>query len=84
MTVNGMVRPRSYLTSRMLAEAPRKAYRTREEAKADVFDYIERFYKAKRRHSTIGFEPHGVRTAGRISLSGRHPNRVQAMAGRCR
>jgi putative transposase len=24
-------------------------------AKADVFDYIERFYNAKRRHSTIGY-----------------------------
>jgi putative transposase len=29
-----------------------KKYRTREEATADVFDYIERFYNAKRRHST--------------------------------
>ena len=26
----------------------------RDEAKADGFDYIERFYNAKRRHSTIG------------------------------
>ena len=33
----------------------RKTYRTRDEAKADVFDYIERFYNAKRRHSTIGY-----------------------------
>jgi len=24
-------------------------------AKADVFDYIERFYNVKRRHSTIGY-----------------------------
>jgi putative transposase len=24
-------------------------------AKADVFDYIERFYNPKRRHSTIGY-----------------------------
>ena len=27
----------------------------RDEAKADGFDYIERFYNAKRRHSTIGY-----------------------------
>ena len=27
----------------------------RDEARADVFDYIERFYNAKRRHSTIGY-----------------------------
>lgn len=32
-----------------------KVYRTRAEAKADVFDYIERFYNSKRRHSTIGY-----------------------------
>ena len=32
-----------------------KLYRTRGEAKADVFDYIERFYNPKRRHSTIGY-----------------------------
>ena len=31
----------------------RKTYRTRGHAKADVFDYIERFYNVKRRHSTI-------------------------------
>ena len=30
-------------------------YRTRDEARADVFDYIERFYNAVRRHSTIGY-----------------------------
>jgi putative transposase len=29
-------------------------YRTRDEARADVFDYIERFYNPKRRHSTLG------------------------------
>jgi putative transposase len=33
----------------------RKTYRTRDEARADVFDYIGRFYNQKRRHSTIGF-----------------------------
>lgn len=32
----------------------RQVYRTRDEARADVFDYIERFYNAVRRHSTIG------------------------------
>jgi len=28
--------------------------RTRSKARADVFDYIERFYNATRRHATIG------------------------------
>ncbi|MBB4003171.1 transposase InsO family protein [Aurantimonas endophytica] len=32
----------------------RKTYRTRDQAKADVFDYIERFYNPTRRHSTLG------------------------------
>jgi putative transposase len=29
-------------------------YRTRDAARADVFNYIERFYNTIRRHSTIG------------------------------
>jgi len=37
------------------ADLARKLYRTRDEARADVFDYIERFYNPKRRHSTIGY-----------------------------
>jgi putative transposase len=35
--------------------AARKTYRTRDQAKTNVFDYIERFYNAQRRHSTIGY-----------------------------
>jgi putative transposase len=31
-----------------------RSYRTRFDARADVFDHIERFYSAVRRHSTIG------------------------------
>jgi putative transposase len=31
-----------------------KTYRTRDQARADVFDHIERFYNARRRHSTLG------------------------------
>ena len=30
-------------------------YWTREEAKADITDYIERFYNRKRRHSYLGY-----------------------------
>jgi putative transposase len=33
----------------------RQTYATREEAKADVFDYIERFYNRWRRHATLGY-----------------------------
>ena len=32
----------------------RKTYRTRDKAKADVFDLIECFYNPKQRHSTLG------------------------------
>ena len=32
-----------------------KIYRTRDAARADVFDYIERFYNRRRRHSTLGY-----------------------------
>jgi len=32
----------------------RRRYRSRDEARAEVFDYIERFYNPVRRHSTIG------------------------------
>ena len=41
--------------SRMKDErVSRRRYRTRDEARADIFDYIERFYNPKRRHSTLG------------------------------
>ncbi|MEI7713963.1 MAG: IS3 family transposase, partial [Rhodospirillales bacterium] len=30
-------------------------HRTRDDARADVFDYVERFYNPTRRHSTIGY-----------------------------
>jgi putative transposase len=45
----------SFFSSLKTERTARKMYRTRDEAKADVFDYIERFYNPKRRHSTIGY-----------------------------
>ncbi len=32
----------------------RSRYRTRDEARADIFDYIERFYNPRRQYSTLG------------------------------
>jgi putative transposase len=32
----------------------RRTYRTRDEARADIFDYIERFYNRHRRHGYVG------------------------------
>ena len=45
----------SFFSSLKTERTARKIYRTREDAKADVFDYIECFYNPKRRHSTIGY-----------------------------
>ena len=45
----------SFFSSLKTERTARKTYRTRDEARADVFDYIERFYNPKRRHSTIGY-----------------------------
>ena len=33
----------------------KKIYRSRDQAKAEIFDYIERFYNPTRRHSTLGY-----------------------------
>ena len=46
----------SFFSSLKTERIDRKTYRTRDEARADVFDYIERFYNPKRRHSTIGYK----------------------------
>jgi putative transposase len=45
----------SFFSSLKTERTARKKYRTRDEAKADVFDYIECFYNPKRRHSTLGY-----------------------------
>jgi putative transposase len=45
----------SFFSSLKTERTARKTYRTRNEARADVFDYIECFYNPKRRHSTIGY-----------------------------
>jgi putative transposase len=45
----------SFFSSLKTERTDRKTYRTRDEARSDVFDYIERFYNPKRRHSTLGY-----------------------------
>ncbi len=45
----------SFFSSLKTERTVRKTYRTRDAARADVFDYIERFYNPKRRHSTLGY-----------------------------
>ena len=45
----------SFFSSLKTERAARKVYRTRDEARADIFDYIERFYNPRRRHSKLGY-----------------------------
>ena len=45
----------SFFSSMKTERLSRKVYRTREEARSDVFDYIERFYNPVRKHSKLGF-----------------------------
>jgi len=44
----------SFFASLKRERIKRRNYRTRDEARADVFDYIERFYNRKRRHGYVG------------------------------
>jgi putative transposase len=45
----------SFFSTLKTERCSRKIYRTRDEARADVFDYIERFYNPRRRHSTLDY-----------------------------
>jgi putative transposase len=45
----------SFFSSLKTERIGKKVYRTRDDARADVFDYVERFYNPVRRHSTIGY-----------------------------
>jgi len=45
----------SFFSSLKTERIARKVYRSRDAARADVLDYIERFYNPTRRHSAIGY-----------------------------
>ena len=45
----------SFFSTLKTERTARKTYISRDQARADVFDFIERFYNPKRRHSTIGY-----------------------------
>ena len=65
----------SFFSSLKTERTARKVYRTRDEAKADVFDYIERFYNLKRRHSKIGYlSPKSP--SGKFGFMARHLQQV--------
>lgn len=45
----------SFFSSLKTERTAHKLYRTRNEARADVSGYIERFYNPRRRHSNLGY-----------------------------
>jgi putative transposase len=45
----------SFFSSLKTERIGRKVYQTRDAARADVFDYIEKFYNTIHRHSTNGY-----------------------------
>ena len=45
----------SFFSTLKTERLSKKHYRTRDDLRADVFDYIEKFYNPRRRHSTIGY-----------------------------
>ena len=45
----------SFFSTLKTERLSRHQYRTRDELRVDVFDYIERFYNPRRRHSPIGY-----------------------------
>ena len=45
----------SFFSSLKTERMARKVYRTRDEARADVYDYIERLCNPRRRHSKLGY-----------------------------
>ena len=45
----------SFFSSLKTERIGKKVYRSRDAARADVFDDIERFYNPVRRHSTLGY-----------------------------
>ena len=59
MSCSGNVRDnavmKGFFSSLKTERVARKVYRTRDHARADVFDYVERFYNPTRCHSTIGY-----------------------------
>ena len=46
----------SFFSSLKTERTSRTQYRSRNQCRADLFDYVERFYNARRRHSTIGYD----------------------------
>jgi len=44
----------SFFSTMKTERTARRTYATRDQARADLLDYIERFYNPRHRHSTLG------------------------------
>src|SRR4249919_859573 len=67
----------SFFSALKIERTGRKMYRTRDETRADVFDYIERFYNPQWRHSTIGYLSQSSSKNRAVCLGWCPPNRQQ-------
>ena len=73
----------SFFSSLKIERTARRTYHTRDEARADVFDFIECFYNPMRRHLTLVLpQPCRVRKPSPVSLGQCPPNRQQARGRR--
>jgi putative transposase len=45
----------SFFSSLKTERTAREVSRTRDEVRVDVFDYVERFYNPRKRHSRLGY-----------------------------
>lgn len=67
----------SFFRSLKKGRIKRKIYATTEEAKSEIFEYIEVFYNHKRRHSRLNqlipmiFEGYKIETNKRLRYSGK-------------
>lgn len=51
----------SFFSTLKTERLSRRIHRSRDECRAEVFDYIERFYNPRRQHSTLGSAPCSLR-----------------------
>ena len=67
----------SFFSSLKTERTAHKVYRARDEARANMFDYIERFYNPRRRHSALGgknplaFDRQAAQTRNRSGINTR-------------
>ena len=72
----------SFFPSLKTERIARKSYRTRNQARANVFDYIERFYSTTRRHSTLGYlSPVDFERHANVAWLGVRETRLSSVSG---